>query len=609
MDFIVAERDIQFVLFEYLQMQKLLEFPRWKDYDVDTLKMTLAEAIKTATGVLAPLNAPGDEEGSHFEDGKVITPKGFKEAYKQYVEAGWLGLSSDPDFGGQGLPVTLGLACSEAFVSANNSLTMAPGLTRGGAAVIVDYGSEEQKQRYVAKVLSGEWAGTMCLTEPQAGTAVGDVRTLATPDGNGGWKIVGTKSFITYGDHDLTKQIIHLVLARTPGAPPGIKGISLFIVPKYRIGADGGLGEFNDVKCSGIEHKMGIHASPTCTLNFGDAGQCVGELIGERNKGIVYMFKLMNEARVGVGLQGLSQAALAYQLALKYAKERVQGTDILAMKDPNAPRIEIIKHPDVRRMLLSMKAIVDGCRALLLSVAFFEDMLRATNDQNWHMLVELLTPVCKAYCSDRGFEATATAIQVLGGYGYCTEYGVEQLCRDAKIASIYEGANGIQALDLVGRKLGQAGGMFFMNFMNRMTDMVNANKAHPALGDLIADFDKAKNKLGEVTMNFAMKGRANPLYPVSYATPFLAMMGDVTIGYLLLDMALVASKKLDAIYAEKAAADEAAKKALRQSHAEAAFYHGKMQTARFFVKQMLPDVFAKAMSAASEDMSLLDIEL
>ncbi len=609
MDFIVAERDLQFVLFEYLQIQKLLAFPRWKDYDLETLKMTLTEAIKTATGLLAPLNATGDEEGAHFADGKVATPKGFKEAYAQYAQGGWLGMVADAEFGGQGLPATLGLACSEAFVSANNALTICPGLTSGGAAVIADYGSDEQKRKYVAKMLSGEWTGTMCLTEPQAGSAVGDVRTLATPDGDGRWNIVGTKMFISFGDHDMTKQIVHLVLARTPDAPPGIKGISLFIVPKYRVGAGGALGEFNDVKCSGIEHKMGLHASPTCTLNFGDAGQCVGELIGERHKGIVYMFKLMNEARVGVGLQGLSQAALAYHLALQYAKERVQGTDILAMKDPHAPRIEIVKHPDVRRMLLSMKALVEGCRALLLSVAYFEDMLLATKDPNWHMLVELLTPICKAYCTDRGFEATATAIQVLGGYGYCTEYGVEQLCRDAKSASIYEGTNGIQALDLVGRKLGQGGGLFFMNFMNRMTDMVNAHKTHPALGELIADFDKAKNKLAEVTMGFMMKGRANPLYPVSYATPYLAMMGDVTLAYLLLDMALTASEKLDAIYAEKAAVDDAAKKALRQTHAEAAFYHGKIQTARFFVKQMLPDVFAKAMAAASEDMSLLDIEL
>lgn len=606
MDFLIDERDIQFVLFEYLGVEKLLEFDRWKDFDIDDFKMTLSEAIKTASGLLAPLNSSGDEEGAKWNDGVVTTPKGFKEAYAKYIEAGWVGMANSPEWGGQGLPQSVGIGCSEAFVAANNSFAMAPGLTRGAANVIEEFGSQEQKETYLEKMYSGQWCGTMCLTEPQAGSAVGDTKTIATPNDDGTYIIVGNKIFITFGDHDLSENIIHLVLARTPNSPSGIKGISLFIVPKYIVNSDGSVGEFNDVRCSGIEHKMGIHASPTCTLNFGDDNKCVGYLIGEEFKGIIYMFKLMNEARIGVGLQGLSQGSLAYELALKYAKERVQGTDILSFKDPDAPRIEIINHPDVRRMLMTMKSYVEGCRTLLLSTAYFADMYLGSGDKSWEMFVELLTPVCKAYCTDLGFKIAEMAIQVHGGYGYCTEYGVEQLCRDAKIASIYEGTNGIQALDLVGRKIGAKGGMVFMNYLNRINVFVSENANHPLVGDLVKDLDDAKNKLAEVTMNFGMKGQSNPIYPVSYATPYLEMFGEVTLGYLLLDMAVLAAFKLDAIFKEKCVEGETAQKALCVDNAEAAFYQNKIITARFFIKQTMPGVYAKAMAAASEDLSLLD---
>ena len=609
MDFIVDRRDIEFVLFEYLGIEKLLKFDQWKDFTLDDFKMTLGEAIKSATGILAPVNALGDEEGAHFDNGKVTLPKGFKEAYQQYCAAGWLGMSSPIEWGGQGLPQTLGLACSEAFVSANNSLTMAPGLTHGAANLLEAYGNDEQKNTYLAKLLSGEWCGTMCLTEPQAGSAVGDTKAQATPAGDGRWKIVGTKSFITFGDHSLTDNIMHLVLARTPGAPAGFQGISLFIVPKFWPNPDGTPGAFNDVRCSGIEHKMGIHGSPTCTLNFGDEGKCYASLVGVERKGLIYMFKLMNEARVGVGLQGMSQASLAYQLALKYSKERIQGTHILAFKDANAPRVEIIQHPDVRRMLMDMKSNVEGSRALLMSCAFFGDMYKATKDESWEMLIELLTPVCKAFCTDVAFDVAELAIQVHGGYGYCAEYGVEQLCRDIKIASIYEGTNGIQALDLVGRKLGAKGGMFLMNFLNRVNAFTAAQGKHPVLGGLVKELDTAKNKVIETAMNFGMKGRDNPLYPVSYATPFLEMFGQMIFGYLLLDMAVVANVKLEALYADKGAADDAAKKKLRTEHADTAYYHGKVQTARYYIKQTLPRVHSTAAAIASEDLSLLDIEL
>lgn len=609
MDFIPSERDINFVLFEYLGIDKLLEYDKFKEFDLETFKMVISESIKAASGILAPLNASGDEQGSQWKDGNVTTPDGYKDAYKQYTEAGWTSMSSSPEWGGQGFPQSLGLAAAEFFVGSNCSFTMAPGLTRGAANVIEEFGSDEQKALFLEKMYSGQWAGTMCLTEPQAGSAVGDVKTQATPLDDGSWSIVGNKIFITFGDHDLAENIIHLVLAKTPNAPAGFKGISLFIVPKFRINDGGSVGDFNDVNCTNIEHKMGIHGSPTCTLNFGDENGCVGYILGEEFKGLLYMFKLMNEARIGVGLQGLSQAAQAYNLALKYAKERVQGTDILAMKDPNAPRVEIIEHPDVKRMLMTMKGYVDGGRALLLTTGFFADLYSVTGDENYEMLLELLTPVCKAYCTDTAFKVTELAIQVHGGYGYCTEYGVEQLMRDVKITSIYEGTNGIQALDLVGRKLGMKGGMLFMNFLNRINVFTAEQKEHPVLGDLATDLDEAKNKLAEVTMNFGMKGRDNPLYPVSYATPYLEAFGEVTFALLLLEMAAVAQTKLEALYDEKGAADENAQKALRKDHDDAAFYHAKVQTARFFIKQILPDVYAKAASMASEDMCLLDVEL
>jgi len=609
MDFLADRRDMEFVLFEYLQIEKLLEFEKWKEFDLEQFKMVLNEAIKSATGIVAPLNASGDEEGAKLEDGQVTLPTGFKEAWEKYRDGGWTGMANSPEWGGMGFPESLGLAVGELFVGANCSFTMTPGLTRGAAAVIETFGDQWQKKTFVQKMYLGQWAGTMCLTEPQAGSAVGDVKTFARPDKDGAWSINGTKLFITSGDHDLTENIIHLVLARTPDAPAGIKGISLFIVPKYKVKKDGAMGDFNDIVCTNIEHKMGIHASPTCTLNFGDDGNCLGYLIGDINKGIMYMFHMMNEARIGVGMQGMAQASPAYQLALRYSKERVQGAHILEFKNPNARRVEIIEHPDVKRMLMTMKSLVEGCRALLYSTAFFSDMLAGTENREWENLIDLLTPVCKAYCTDMAFKVTELAIQVHGGYGYCTEYGVEQYCRDVKISSIYEGANGIQALDLVGRKLGAKGGMLFMSFLNRINVFIGKNNAHPALADLVKELDDTKNKLAEATMSFAAMGKENPLFPISYATPYLKMFGDVACAYFMLDMAVVADERLENIYKAKNANDDESQKALRKENDEAAFYHGKVQTARFFIKQLLPDVYAISKSIESQDISMLDVEL
>lgn len=600
---------MKFVLFEYLGVEKLLEHEDWKEFDVDTFEMTLSESIKFAGGVLAPMNEEADAEGVHLEDGVVKLPKGFKEAYDQYCEMGWSGIHASPEYGGQGFPLTISVAAMEAVVAANCSFAFTPELTSAAARVIESFGSQELKKLLLEKMFSGQWAGTMCLTEPGAGSAVGDLKTKATLKDDGTYSIEGTKSFITSGDQDLTENIVHLVLARTPDAPKGIKGISLFAVPKVWANADGSLAEPNDVLCTAIEHKMGIHASPTCSLSYGENGACRGWLIGEECRGIIYMFQMMNEARVAVGVQGLALGAQAYETALAYTKERIQGVDIKLFKDPDAPRVPIIKHPDVRRMLMTMKSYTEGMRALLYGTGYFMDQHHGSKKDNYINMAELLTPICKAYCSDVGFKVTELAIQTLGGYGYCSEYGVEQLCRDVKIASIYEGTNGIQALDLVGRKLGAKGGAVLMSVLNRINTFAVKAKKHERLGELGVDFEAAKNELVKVTMGFRAQGAKDPYVPVSYATPYLEMFGEVILAYFLLDMAVLADEKLQALYAEKDATTDDAQRKLRAEHPEATFYWGKVMSAQFFIKQILPGVFAKAMAAKSADMSLMDVEL
>ncbi len=609
MELKVNSRDIQFVLFEYLNAGKLCEHEGWSDFDEDMFKMVLSESIKFSGNVLAPLNESADQDGAQWNDGIVTLPKGFKEAYDQYCENGWSSIHANPDWGGQGFPLTIALACAEPVISANCAFAFTPELTNASAHVIETFGTDELKNLCLERMYSGEWAGTMCLTEPGAGSAVGDVKTKAALNDDGTYNIEGTKSFITSGDHDLTENIIHLVLARTPSAPSGIKGISLFAVPKNQSDDEGTITGSNDVACTGIEHKMGIHGSPTAALSFGENGGCKGWIIGEENRGIIYMFQMMNEARVAVGLQGVALGSQSYLTSVEYAKERFQGTDIKNFRDADAPRVPIIEHPDVRRMLMTMKAYVEGGRALLLYTGHLLDLYHATGDEKLLYQVELLTPICKAYCTDTGFDICELGIQVHGGYGYCSEYGVEQLCRDEKIASIYEGTNGIQALDLVGRKLGAKGGAVLMSVLNVINKFVVQAKKDEIFGDLAKDLEGAKNKLVGVTMGFRAKGAKDPYYPVSFATPYLEMFGEVLYGYFLLDMAMLAQKKLEALYEEKGASDDEAKAKLHAEHPEGTFYWGKVQTARFFIKQILPGVHAKAASFASDDTSLMDIEL
>ncbi len=586
MDYRVNERDVSFVLFEYLQVQGLQKANAFKDFGEAEYRAFLGEALKFARNELAPLNASGDREDCKLENGKVRTPKGYKAAYQAFAQNGFVGLDVPTTYGGMGLPQVVSVAMSEAFVGACVAFSMYPGLTRGAAHLIEAFGEKALAERFVPKMYGGEWAGTMCLTEPQAGSAVGDLKTTATPLADGGYKIKGTKIFISSGDHDLTDNIIHLVLARVDGDVPGTKGISLFVVPKLRVKSDGSLGESNDVTTVNIEHKMGIHGSSTCLLSFGDKDGSVGYLVGERCRGMSYMFQMMNEARLLTGMQGMAIAGTAYEHALGYAKERTQFGSTL-----------IIEYPDVRRNLMIMKSDVEGMRALLYRTAHLIDLARTaeTPEAREHAagLVEVLTPICKAYCSDHGFRVTELAMQVYGGYGYCAEYPAEQYMRDVKISSIYEGANGIQAMDLVGRKLPMKGGQPFQSLYAMIDAFCSAQKAHSALSGEVAVLKKAVDGVAQIAMKFMELGMAKDQnYVLLSATPFLAACGDVILAYLLLDQAVLAESK-------RAGA----------SGQDAAFYDAKVKTAKFFAQQILPQVTARAKAILSLDRSALDIAL
>ena len=609
--YLVDERDVKFVLNEQIGLDKLLTFPQFSELSDDMIEMVINEALKFAKNEISPINTTGDKEGAKFDNGKVTVPAGYKEAYTKFVENGWLGLTANPEFGGQGFPMTIGAAATEFFCGASLAVSVYADLTQGAAHIFEVFANDDLKARYVERMYTGEWAGTMCLTEPGAGSDVGALTTTAVREGDH-YKVTGTKSFISGGDHNLTENIIHPVLARVEGSPKGVKGISLILVPKIRVNDDGSLGERNDVVCSGIEEKMGIHASCTCTLNFGDNGNCIGWIVGEENEGIKYMFQMMNEARLFVGVQGFATGATAYMNALAYARDRVQMAHVSEHKNPDAPAVAIIEHPDVRRNLLKMKAYTEGMRALLYTTAYFNDLAHYSEDEEERtknkMLVDLLIPICKAYSTDSAFMVTETAMQVYGGYGYCGEYPAEQYCRDTKITAIYEGTNGIQALDLLGRKLAMKGGMLFMNYLTHVNAFVEAKGDHPKVGDLVKKFADAKDVLAQTAMNFGQMAQGGEfLLTVLNATPFLEMFSEVVISQLLAEQACIASDKLDAIFAEKGADDEAAQKALIADNDEARFYYGKIQSAKWYINNVLPNVKAKAEAFENKDSSALDI--
>lgn len=584
MPFIIDEKDVNFCVFDWLNAGELAKLEKFKDHNEELFRMILTEGIKFAKNEIDPLQVKGDQQGCHLEDGVVKTPEGFKEAYQLFAQNGFIGIDIPTTYGGQGLPNLISVSLYEAFNASCVPFTMYAGLTRGSAFLIESFGSDEIKNMFCAKMYDGTWAGTMCLTEPSAGSAVGDLKTTATKNDDGTYNIVGNKIFISGGDQDITPNIIHLVLARVEGDVAGTKGISLFAVPKFWVNPDGSVGEHNDVNCVNIEHKMGIKASSTCSLNFGENGKCRGFLVGEQSKGMRYMFQMMNEARLLCGSQGQAIAATAYENAVKYAKERVQGGDKV-----------ITEYPDVRRNIALMKSWIEGMRGLLLMTAKYIDISHYSEDaeekEKAQNRADLLTPICKAYCSDTGFKVTELAMQVLGGYGYCAEYPIEQYMRDVKISSIYEGTNGIQSLDLIGRKLALKQGQLFREFYEDLTTFAGEHEGHAEVGSDVQALKAAADTVGQVAMKFAEWGMGGDIVtPQLFATPFLEMCGDVCVAHVLLSQAVLADEKI------KGGSDEA-------------FYRNKIRTARFFARNVLPRVKMRAKEILTADKSALELEL
>ncbi|WP_158542548.1 acyl-CoA dehydrogenase [Lujinxingia litoralis] len=612
-EYLFDRRDVEFNLFDVLGVEELTKLSRYQDYSRELFEMVLGEAEKFAVGKLAPANAEADEVGSRLIDGNVVLPDNYTQLFKDFRDGGWFAPVHNPEYGGQGLPQSVGMAAIEAFVGSHPSFMFISGLTVSAGHLIEVHGTERDVELYLEKMYTGQWGGTMCLTEPQAGSALGDLTTTATPvDGEDYYDIVGNKIFISAGDQNLTENIVHLVLARVPGDPEGSRGISLFIVPKIRVNADGSLAEPNDVAITGIEEKMGIHASPTCSISFGDHGECRGWLVGERCRGLQYMFLMMNEARLVTGLQGVAIGNAAYQSALVYAKERSQGPKVTDRSE--APKsVAIIEHPDVRRNLMTMKAYGEALRALLLNTAFMSDFALYSEDEaektKAQDMLDLLTPICKAFCSDMGFKMTELAMQVFGGYGYIKEYGVEQKMRDVKIASIYEGTNGIQALDLLGRKMRMKSGGLFLTWLQDTNEFLGSLSEDETFGEMAKQVDAAKNALGEAAFGFTASGKKDPEYPLLHATPYLRMFGLVESARLLLKQATVAQSKLSAIWDEKgvSADDAEARQALIEQNDDARFYENKVKTAQFFIYQILPEARAILKSIQSGDRSALEV--
>ena len=584
-------KDALFTLRHIGMLEELSKTERYSHADPETVASVLEEQGRFMQEVFAPTNAIGDREGLAWSPEGVAVPEAFRSAYAKFVDAGWQGLNAEVEYGGAGFPESVFACAAEFETAANGALTMAPGLTTGAIECLQAWGSEEQKETYLRKLVTGEWTGTMNLTEPQAGSDVGLCTTKAVPQGDGTYLVSGTKIFISFGDHDMAENIIHLVLARTPDAPAGTKGISLFIVPKFLVTDDGAPGERNDVRCVSIEHKMGIHASPTCVMSYGDEGGALGYLVGEENQGLRAMFTMMNSARIAVGIQGVALGDAAYQKALAYAQERLQGREVGGDSKGPAP---IIAHPDVRRMLLFMRSHIEAMRALVVYNAAAIDFSRALEGEEaelWDDIAELLTPVTKAWCTDVGMAVTSTAVQVFGGMGYIEESGVSQHFRDMRIAPIYEGTNGIQAMDLVGRKLPLRMGGVVGAHLQRIRDL-DADLA--AAGDEFAgvrsNLSSAVRSLSDATDWIMTNGLADPKQALAGATPYLEMFGLVTGGWLLARLALAARDELDA------------------GSSDTAYLQAKVTEARFFAEQYLPRVagLVGAVTAGPDDLYAVD---
>lgn len=582
--------DLRFVMTELLAGEGLEALPGYDEYTPDLVDAVLEEAGKICEQVLFPLNRSGDEEGCTYENGVVRTPKGFREAYDTYAEGGWVGLNADPEFGGQGAPGTVYAAVQEMMCSSNLSFGMYPGLTQGAYHAIHAHGTDEQKQTYLPHLVDGSWSGTMCLTEPHCGTDLGLLRARAEPQADGSYKINGTKIFISAGEHDLTQNIVHLVLARTPDAPEGIKGISMFVVPKFLPGGNDGAGPRNGVRCGAIEHKMGIRASATCVLNFDDA---TGFLIGKKHKGMRAMFTMMNAARLAVGVQGLGIAESAYQGAVAYARERLQGRALAGPKYPQQPADPILVHPDVRRMLLTMRAYTQVGRALVAWVSGKLDIAERHTDpavaEAADEFVSLLTPVVKAVLTDLGSEVANLGVQVYGGHGYVREHGMEQYVRDARICQIYEGTNGVQAMDLVGRKMPAHMGRSLRSFFHPVAQYIETNADNERLKPFVDPLAKAFGRLQRATATIARRGLGDPDEAGAVATDYLRLFGLVAFAYLWTRMAEISQAKLD--------------------NGDAGFYRAKIDTAHFFMDRLLPQsgaLFSGIMAGGRSTMAFQD---
>ncbi len=592
---VADRRDVDFVLHEQFNVEALSKYERFEDFNRKTIDMVVSEARNLALKELLPCFKEADEEGCTFEGGKVSVPKAFHRAYELFAEGEWIAMCDDPEWGGQGMPAPVALAANNYFNGANYPFMLHNILAHGAGKLVEEFGTDEQKKLYLKKMYTGVWGGSMLLTEPEAGSDVGALTTKAVPNGDGTYTITGNKIFISSGENDLVENIIHPVLARIEGAPAGTAGISLFLVPKIWVNDDGSLGEPNDIVCTGIEEKMGIHGSPTCSMALGGKGKCIGTLLGQENKGMSHMFVMMNEARLHVGMQGFACASASYLNALNYAKERVQGAKLTAAK--GSPGVPIIQHPDVRRMLLNMKAHTEGMRSILYYVGLMEDMVKVSETEADRMkyqgLIDVLIPVAKGYITDRAFELCSDGVQVFGGYGFTKEYPQEQLLRDCKITQIYEGTNGIQAMDLLGRKLGLNKGKAFTDILAEVSNTVAEAKNTDGLSDMAATLETALNKLMETAKTLGgILGEGGVERAFAQAHPFLDVTGDVLMAWMLVWRAVIAAQKL----------------AGKPKKKDVAFYNGILASARYFTAAVLPVTLGKMDTVMAADNAVMEIE-
>lgn len=603
-------KDARFVLYDQLKIADLFAYERFSDHSEETLEMAIKAAEKLAVNDYYPVNSVGDQVGVVYDHGKVSVPKVYHAAYKKFCEAGWMAPSESYEAGGQQLPLAVNFIGQMLFFAANQSLMVYSCLTHSAGKVIEISGTEEQKKKYLEAIWSGRYQGCMDLTEPQAGSDVGAVRTKAIPNDDGTYSIVGNKIFISGGDTDLTENTVHILLARVEGDPEGTKGLSCFIVPKIRVNDDGTLGKSNDVTCTGVEHKTGMKGSATCSLAYGDNNQCIGELLGGRGKGIVTMFHMMNEQRIVVGLEGYSMGSSAYLHALDFARERKQGS---AFGQKAGDPVRIIEHPDVRKNLLLMKSYTEGIRALLLYTIHCMDLMDVTLDkakkQKYSDLVEVLTPICKAHGTEKSFEVCVAAVQVHGGYGYCQDYYVEQLMRDCKITTIYEGTNGIQANDLLGRKIVMRDGAAFQTLISEIQAVIESVQRIEGLSAYADDMEGYVNMLARISerLRLQMAG-GNAYLAYSWASQYLNVLGDIVLGWMFLAQAKIASEKLNAIFAAQGAVDKLMKDQIAGSDPDAIFFTSKMNTAKFFIGSVLPQVTGKIDAIWKNDDALAKME-